>query len=685
MRVSVLIRFVALLAAATVPLLTSVARAGDDEKSDPEPSPSAACLVCHADQAKSGGKVVDGAVFDRSIHGGSDGCMRCHFNYESFPHTEDKETATCVDCHDAENEKLAESVHGKPPAEGSAIARAPVCADCHGVHNVFRATNRESKLYPFQVPRTCGACHFGHDGVAEESVEALLKERYTDDTHGQGLLLSGLVIAPTCVSCHGSHEILPPENEKAHVNRANVAETCGKCHVGVLEQYRKSIHGSIRNGGKREHPEWDQSPATCIDCHKPHHVVKPGEEFKRSVVNTCTGCHGARGDTYRGTFHGRMTDLGSDRVAKCADCHTAHNILPSDDPKSSVNPANRRATCQKCHPTANESFASYAIHADPNDPDAWPTLHIIESALTWMLHLTWMFGAAHMLLWLQRGLRDKTVFHREPPSLDGRWYERWRPTYRYLHLMVMIAFTTLALTGLPVLFHGDPWAQAVYDLLGGPGVARVIHRLAGALTLTYFIGYFIHLTRRMLQGEQGLFYGATSMVPRWKDVQDLAAHVRWFIRGGEQPQFDRWAYWHKFYFWAELWGVGVMAVTGLIMWFPTESSLLLSGGALNVADMVHSHEAILATSVIFVLHAFHMNLRPGKFPLDPVVFTGKISEATLRNEHPLEYQRMLADGRLESEALPPPTPEALRRAHRIGGFMLTMAFLLLVLMVGTLF
>ncbi|MCG3133286.1 MAG: hypothetical protein HMLKMBBP_00411 [Planctomycetes bacterium] len=640
------------------------------------------CLSCHADPAKVKSP-VDGALFAKSVHGGRDGCAKCHFNYDEFPHGGDKETAGCADCHEAEAEGFAKSVHGKEPAPGSKPSKAPTCADCHGVHDVFRKKERESSLFPLNVPRTCGKCHFSSPEAAAGPVEAMLREQFVDDTHGSGLLKSGLVVSPSCIDCHGGHDILATEDKRAAVNPARVAETCGKCHVGVLELYRKSIHGKIPRG-RTETGEAAVEPATCTDCHRPHHVRKPDASFRISTVETCTKCHGERGETYRGTFHGRMTDLGNGEVATCADCHTAHSMLPAGDPASSVHPSNVRATCAKCHEGAGEEFARYSVHASPHDLGKYPLLYWFEFAMRWILHVTWIFGGIHMLLWLQRGLRDGAVL-RKTENPTGRWYERWRPTYRYLHLTLMISFTLLAGTGLPMLFHEDPWAKTVYAALGGADVMRVLHRIGGAMTVGYFSAYFIHITRRFLSGEKGLFHGSNTMLPRPKDLVDLLAHVKWFVAGGEQPRFDRWAYWHKFYFLAELWGVGVMGVTGIIMWFPVAATTVLPGEALNIAHVVHSHEALLATSVIFVLHSFHMNLRPGKFPMDPVVFTGRISEEDLRSEHPLEYERMKSDGRLERDALPPPDAASLRRAHRIGGVMLSLAFLLLVFMVSTLF
>ena len=151
-----------------------------------------------------------------------------------------------------------------------------------------------------------------------------------------------------------------PSDPAARVNRSRVAETCGECHVGILEKYRESIHGRIPRGTPEKNSN-GKEPATCSDCHRPHHVTRPDAAFRTSTVETCTGCHDKRGETYRGTFHGRMTQLGNDEVATCSDCHTAHSMLPAGDPASSVHPANRTATCARCHEGATEVFASYAV------------------------------------------------------------------------------------------------------------------------------------------------------------------------------------------------------------------------------------------------------------------------------------------------------------------------------------
>jgi cytochrome b subunit of formate dehydrogenase len=303
--------------------------------------------------------------------------------------------------------------------------------------------------------------------------------------------------------------------------------------------------------------------------------------------------------------------------------------------------------------------------------------------MRWMIYGVWALGGLHALLWLQRGLKERKRIHAACRPTSGRWYERWRPTYRALHLMLVGSFLLLALTGLPLRYHDTDWASGIYTFLGGPPVVRFLHRFAAFVTFAYFATYLVHLVRRMLRGEKGLFTGPTSMVPRWKDLQDVGAHVRWFLRGGARPKFDRWTYWEKFDYWAVFWGVAVIGLSGLVLWFPVQATRFLPGTAINLAHAVHSHEALLATSFIFTLHFFHANLRPGKFPMDTVFLTGRISEEELKFEHEAEWERMRDEGRLEKEALPPPPRHLVRRAHWVGGLLLSIGLGILVLLLTT--
>ena len=127
----------------------------------------------------------------------------------------------------------------------------------------------------------------------------------------------------------------------------------------------------------------------------------------------------------------------------------------------------------------------------------------------------------------------------------------------------------------------------------------------------------------------------------------MIQHFRWFLGMGPRPQFDRYTYWEKFDYWAVFWGMGVIGFSGLLMWFPEFFLKFLPGWTLNVALIVHSEEALLAMMFIFTVHFFNGHLRPEKFPMDPVIFSGELTLEELREERPAEYARLIARGDIE--------------------------------------
>jgi hypothetical protein len=73
----------------------------------------------------------------------------------------------------------------------------------------------------------------------------------------------------------------------------------------------------------------------------------------------------------------------------------------------------------------------------------------------------------------------------------------------------------------------------------------------------------------------------------------------------------------------------------------------MPGSFINVATIIHSDEALLATGFIFTVHFFNTHLRPEKFPMDTTVFTGHMPLAELKRDKPLEYEALVASGQLE--------------------------------------
>ncbi len=649
------------------------------------------CLSCHGfPDNEDGAPYVDPRVHLATPHAMLE-CVGCHEDYEDSHPDKMAQPTACGACHDDVYDKLEKSVHaGLLGDDAEDPDTTETCTKCHGVHDIFPAKDRRSTLYPLRVPWTCGQCHVEKDAipegktVAEMTAEEMLRTSHADDTHGKGLLRAGLISAPTCATCHGGHSVMDPADPGAPVNRNHVSGMCGSCHVGIYEKYSQSIHGLTPRGtpeANYNHVE----PATCTDCHEPHGIRTPDLHFKLQIVKTCAGCHGDRGNTYYATYHGKVASIGYGGIASCEDCHTAHQILPTSNPLSSVNPKNRVHTCAKCHEGATPAFARYEVHANPADKEKFPILYWARVLMRSVILGTWAIWGIHTLLWVFRAMKERKKHRVLVQPVTGRWYRRWPWSYRAIHLTLVVSFLTLALTGLPLRYFQTEWARGVFDVLGGAEKVRWIHRAGAAVTFGYAGAFLLMIVVRKLKGEKGLFRGPTTLIPRLEDAKNLKQALRWFVKGGEPPRFDRWTYYEKFDFIAEVWGVLFIGITGLIMWFPIFFTSFLPAWGINLANILHSYEALLATSFIFTMHFFNANLRPGKFPVDTMFLHGRVSEEELRHERPAEYERMRQEGRLDSEALPPPNGRVLHRARVLGITLMSIGLLLLAFMLSTLF
>lgn len=232
---------------------------------------------------------------------------------------------------------------------------------------------------------------------------------------------------------------------------------------------------------------------------------------------------------------------------------------------------------------------------------------------------------------------------------------RFTPLQRTLHALVIVSFLGLVITGLPLRFAYAPWAKVLVRALGGLAAAGVIHRLCAIITFGYFAAHVGSLIYRMAHGTswKRILWGPDSMVPQGKDVRDLIGMFKWFLGRGPRPRFERYSYMEKFDYLAVFWGVAIIGFSGLLLWFPEFFSRFLPGWVFNVATIIHGDEALLALSFIFTIHFFNVHLRPEKFPIDLVIFTGRATSDYLKEEHPLEYERRREAGVLQQLAAPP--------------------------------
>jgi cytochrome b subunit of formate dehydrogenase len=242
-------------------------------------------------------------------------------------------------------------------------------------------------------------------------------------------------------------------------------------------------------------------------------------------------------------------------------------------------------------------------------------------------------------------------------------YRRFHRVDRLLHGFLMFSFLGLAFTGLPLLFSHEEWAATLARVFGGFRSAGIIHRVCAVVMIAVFVIHLSRIFRRLFgQKDLGMLWGPNSMVPQPRDFFEMVAHIRWFVGLGPQPRFDHFTYWEKFDYWAVFWGMGIIGGSGLVLWFPELFAHILPGRMFNIATVVHGEEALLAVGFIFTIHFFNGHLRPEKFPMDSVIFTGRVTVKEMEEERSDEYERLTRTGRIDEFA----SAAAPRWVYRLG-------------------
>ena len=283
-------------------------------------------------------------------------------------------------------------------------------------------------------------------------------------------------------------------------------------------------------------------------------------------------------------------------------------------------------------------------------------------------------------------LQTETNESRKQSQVGGRYFMRFTREQRYLHATLFTTFLGLAATGLPLRFSDSIWARGLAKGVGGFGAILFFHKLcAVVLTLAFLIHVKEIFTRGLFHREKGVFWGPTSMVANWKDAKDLFGHLRWFVGLGPRPQFERYAYWEKFDYWAVFWGMVVIGYSGYAMWFAPFFARFLPGWALNAVLVIHSEEGLLAILFIFSIHFVNTHLRPGSFPMDMVIFTGVESEEEFKDKRAIEYQRLAEQGKLESRLAEAPGTWQINFSRVIGFTAIFIGLFLLALTLSAYF
>jgi cytochrome b subunit of formate dehydrogenase len=640
-------------------LLTVLWAAGASAGSKPVPKPkNEECLACHGDPTLS--KAVNGKpfslyvnqdLFQRSIHGSMFTCVDCHTDLRSSPHDGTPAKVQCATCHADEQAAYDRSFHAKAIQAGD--GRAATCTDCHGSpHELLPASDPKSRVNHANIPATCGTCHSQKFVMEASGHSAQPFFSYEQSVHGRAVA-AGSEKAAVCTDCHGAHEILSASDPKSSIFKFNVPETCAKCHEPVKQAFMASIHGQAIARGNSQAP-------VCTDCHGIHSIkshIDPNSSVSAQNLakTTCARCHegvrlsqefgveGRRSTTYLASYHGLASKLGSQVVANCASCHGVHNILPSSDPRSTINKAHLVRTCGQCHPGINEQFTLARVHVDaPLSADTGSV------AVRWIrkFYLSLIFvviGAMllhNLVIWRRKALERRALEHRP--------VTRMTLSHRLQHLLLLVSFFTLVITGFALKFP-DSWFAGMLSM--GERVRGITHRVAGVLLIgvgTYHVVYLL-LTRdgRRMIGD---------FLPVPKDASDVWDTMRYYLgMSNEKPVYARFTYAEKAEYWALVWGLIVMATTGIMLWAKVVVGNLLPRWWLDVATAIHFYEAVLATLAIVVWHFYQVFFDPDVYPMNWAWWDGKVSFEHYREEHALDTQTLLEAA--EAETPPDAEPE----------------------------
>jgi hypothetical protein len=282
---------------------------------EPPAQTSEACLACHAtpglEITLTNGEIlpltVDHVAFQESVHGAAGvTCVQCHANITQFPHPEfsaqDQRDVrlqmytTCSQCHGEQYENTLDSVHQRALAAGN--REAAVCTDCHSAHATQRVTNpaNPGQLLTsarVQIPQTCARCHNA------------IFEVYRDSVHGAALLENINPDVPTCIDCHGVHNIGDPTTASFRLRSPQI---CAGCHTDpvrmskyglstqVLDTYVADFHGTTVTLFEKQTPDAETNKPVCYDCHGIHDIRRVddpehGLQIKENLLARCQACH----------------------------------------------------------------------------------------------------------------------------------------------------------------------------------------------------------------------------------------------------------------------------------------------------------------------------------------------------------------------------------------------------------
>ncbi|HLV79517.1 MAG TPA: cytochrome b/b6 domain-containing protein [Chthonomonadaceae bacterium] len=538
---------------------------------------------------------------------------------DTIPHDD---MQACLTCHASEME-------GRHAINMAAFLASPhkdfKCQDCH---SAFTSAPHTPAM--LKQKASCGDCH------SEQ------RDQYRSSTHSKPDKVPG--DHPNCVTCHGNGDPHAIKSGKLWPRAAKVA-LCSRCHGDVARMSRYGV-------------DPDAVPS------------------------------------YNESFHGKaLLRFGNLHVAICTDCHGHHGVLNPNDPRAPTNRANAAKTCAQagCHHGAKVNFAMsganhlrlkvkaslilsgellffrclifgiitgmlivIALDLRKELSGAPPACGRVVGVLLSLSYLCmaatlalatlqmraalYSFGGALVLLAVALVAYFARREQQAPAGPAHPQYLRLPWALRAQHFCLFVSFTLLVMTGMPLRFSylgGD--ITRIPQLFGGFASARIVHRSAALLLIATA---FWHLGWLLLRWSRaGFSLRSWTMLPVRKDMTDLKTAFRYYFGlSPKPPQYSRFQFREKLDYLVEYWGIPVMVLSGLVLWFPIYFGNRLPEIGLSFAYIAHSYEATLAFLAIITWHMYNAHFNPSSFPMKRVWYTGTLSQEEMEREHPLELE-----------------------------------------------
>jgi len=562
------------------------------------------------------------------------------------------------------------------------------CLMCHRFRGLARV-DKEGDYRLFYVDEslfsqgpharvTCRGCHADIEKIPHDDAQPVdcLRSCHIEEPTREIIFTHAKVRKGIEDSVHA-----PKPDDGAAVSNPDDYPRCKDCHdiplfrpVSIFKQVRAGVSERAIN--------------RCTQCHSDENFVRyfyshvttrlHKARDSREVVTMCASCHAdpafARRHnlpdvvaSYKETYHGKAVQFGSALAPDCLDCHASqdsvHEMRAATDPRSSIHPENRPATCnaQDCHKSASPALASFDVHANRNAKThplefgvgvffVIATLGILLPILT--LNILGLIREIYPSHHAEREIEHLVkIAEKKAAREDGLW--RFTGSLRLQHAFLVTVFVILCLTGFPMKFSDAAWAPAIYDLFGGIHGAPIVHRIAGVALM---VGFAVHIILIMLnvrrslkrEGKRGIraWIGAIialPMIPKKRDLHDLVVWTKYvFFLSPERPNYGHFSWKEKLEYLGLFWGIPLLGVTGILLWAESISTHILPGWGLNVAYLAHTYESLLAVAHITLVHIPGVIGRPGVSPLSCMVINGKISPRALVEEHGGEVQTFSA-------------------------------------------